>query len=83
MRLESNQRFLKVYDLRILYSFLLSFYSECKKEKIKKILKFTERKTKMRNFIAFTYEHEYWYERRNSSIESVSICRAQKGDIDH
>jgi hypothetical protein len=37
----------------------------------------------MRNFIAFTYEHEYWYERRNSSIESVSICRAQKGDIDH
>jgi hypothetical protein len=44
---------------------------------------YRKEKTKMRNFIAFTYEHEYWYERRNSSIESVSICRAQKGDIDH
>lgn len=37
----------------------------------------------MKNFIMFAYEHEYWYEHRNSSIESVSICRAQKADIDH
>ena len=46
-------------------------------------IKFLEKeKTEMFKFIAFNYEREYWYEHRNSSIESVSICRAQKSDID-
>ena len=31
----------------------------------------------------FVHEYEYHYEHRNSSIESVSIRRATKDDMDH
>jgi exodeoxyribonuclease VII large subunit len=37
----------------------------------------------MFNFNAIMHEYEYWYEHRNSHIESVSICRAKIADERH